>query len=298
MKAWKHALFITREGLASHALAEDLGQLVGFAATNVGSAQEALECLQEVSHFSMVVIDQTLAEGESQRLVESIKGLHKRLPIVWLSENNEPDKFGKYSPDVFLASDVIGPVFLVKTQDVVNVNAYPDKLVQVLTSAPNAIISQTLQTPVLSTEACLKYSESLHGDLCAMISFFSNRSYGMVVLNGRLDELAEICVDNELLDEQPDRYDVCDVAGEIVNQIIGIIGRDLEDIVGKTDVNIPTSFFGENISMAYNHRDPTLSVRVDHQYGTLWIDFVFLSLQITDQELEGKFLDSGEIEFF
>ena len=130
-----------------------------------------------------------------------------------------------------------------------------------------------------------------------MISFFSDRSYGLVVFNGSLAELTEVCIENELLDDQPDRYDICDVASEIVNQIVGIITRDLDKIVGKTQINIPTSFFGENMSMAYNHSAPTLSVRVDHKFGTFWIDFVFLRLDIAEDDLVDDFYLSGDIEF-
>jgi CheY-specific phosphatase CheX len=258
--------------------------------------EDILDVIAASPWLSLLVLDTSgLKKADAARLAE-VQERHPELPILCIAPPNAPSAPVAGIPTVPLtnAEDIMA-----RAEQMLSRRFYPDFVLEGMrTSAPETL-REGFKTEAQLLGVSLKLTRAVFGKMVPFISFCGPGVSGHMVLNTPVARLRSMY--RRLLPRKgaPSQDDLGDLAGEVLNQVLGKLKSHCARYGVAFDLGLPVVATGERVVVRVPRAAPAVVFDLGVPGGHLLLEFSLTSMDLSESRPAPPAAEiaSGEISF-
>jgi CheY-specific phosphatase CheX len=237
-----------------------------------------------------------LRKGDIARLAE-VQERHPELPILCVAPEGGPTAPIAGIPTVSLkdAEDIMS-----KTEEMLSRRFYPDFVLDGMRACAADTLREGFKTDAKLLSVSLKLTRAVFGKMVPFISFCGPGVSGHMVLNAPAARLRSMYKRVLARRKAPALDELGDLAGEILNQVLGRLKSHCARYGVAFDLGLPVVATGERVVVRVPRAAPAVVFDLGVPGGHIFLEFSLTTMDLgeprlpVDPSLE---LSSGEISF-
>jgi len=258
--------------------------------------EEILDVIAATPWLSLLVLDTSgLKKADAASLAE-VQDKHPELPILCIAPAGAPTAPVAGIPTVPLtdADDIMA-----KAEQLLSRRFYPDFVLDGMRACAADTLREGFKTDAKLLSVSLKLTRSVVGKMVPFISFCGPGVSGHMVLNAPVARLRSMYRRVLARKSAPTLDDLGDLAGEILNQVLGRLKSHCARYGVAFDLGLPVVATGERVIVRVPRAAPAVVFDLGVPGGHLFLEFSLTSIDLGEPRLvtAAPELPSGEISF-
>jgi len=278
-------LLVCPRAAALSTLREELKQL-DLVVTTASSYETARKIVDRVPGLSLVIIDAEAAPDQGSALLTAIKDLNRRLPVLWVG----PDHTSPFMPDEKLTSRASLQELTEAAQLLMLDELYPPRLVRAFVSACNTALTSTFECAVECAEPRLSRSVVRPGNITAFMLVNNADTTAHFLLSAEESALFALGLRMGFEATSGKRQLAVDMAGELVNQIVGCV-KTTSELLASLRIALPYVLTGEGLCVYAPSPKPSLAVQIDINSAIVTAELWFRTRVLPNPDTEQAIAD-------
>jgi CheY-specific phosphatase CheX len=257
---------------------------------------QILDVIAASPWLSLLVLDTSgLKRGDTASLAE-VQDKHPELPILCIAPPGAPAAPVAGIPTVPLtdAEDIMA-----RAEQMLSRRFYPDFVLDGLRACAADTLREGFKTDAKLLSVSLKLTRSVVGKMVPFISFCGPGVSGHMVLNAPVARLRSMYRRVLARKSAPTLDDLGDLAGEILNQVLGRLKSHCARYGVAFDLGLPVVATGERVIVRVPRAAPAVVFDLGVPGGHLFLEFSLTSIELGEPRAVAATpeLSSGEISF-
>ena len=258
--------------------------------------EEILDVIAATPWLSLLVLDTSgLKKSDTASLAE-VQEKHPELPILCIAPAGAPSAPVAGIPTVPLtdADDIMA-----KAEQMLSRRFYPDFVLDGMRACAAETLREGFKTDAKLLSVSLKLTRSVVGKMVPFISFCGPGVSGHMVLNAPVARLRSMYRRVLARKAAPTTDDLGDLAGEILNQVLGRLKSHCARYGVAFDLGLPVVASGERVIVRVPRAAPAVVFDLGVPGGHLFLEFSLTSIDLSESRTTpaSPELPSGEISF-
>jgi CheY-specific phosphatase CheX len=268
----------------------------GFRVAVCERFEEIPDVIAKSPWLSLLVLDTSgLRKGDGARLAE-VQEKHPELPVLCVAPEGGPSAPVAGIPTVSLKD---AENIMARTEEMLSRRFYPDFVLDGMRTCAAETLREGFKTDAKLLSVSLKLTRSVLGKMIPFISFCGPGVSGHMVLNAPVARLRSMYKRVLVRRTAPSVDDLGDLAGEILNQVLGRLKSHCARYGVAFDLGLPVVATGERVVVRVPRAAPAVVFDLGVPGGHIFLEFSLTSMDLADARLspaEAE-LTSGEISF-
>jgi CheY-specific phosphatase CheX len=258
--------------------------------------EEILDVIAATPWLSLLVLDTSgLKKADAASLAE-VQEKHPELPILCIAPAGAPSAPVAGIPTVPLtdADDIMA-----KAEQMLSRRFYPDFVLDGMRACAAETLREGFKTDAKLLSVSLKLTRSVVGKMVPFISFCGPGVSGHMVLNAPVARLRSMYRRVLARKSAPTLDDLGDLAGEVLNQVLGRLKSHCARYGVAFDLGLPVVATGERVIVRVPRAAPAVVFDLGVPGGHLFLEFSLTSIDLGEPRVvpAAPELPSGEISF-
>jgi hypothetical protein len=255
-----------------------------------------LDVISASPWLSLLVLDTSgLKKGDTARLAE-IQEKHPELPILCIAPPGAPAApvAGIATVPLTDASDIIA-----RAEQMLSRRFYPDFVLDGLRACAAETLCEGFKTDAKLLSVSLKLTRSVFGKMVPFISFCGPGVSGHMVLNAPVARLRSMYRRVLVRKSNPSVDDLGDLAGEILNQVLGRLKSHCARYGVAFDLGLPVVATGDRVVVRVPRAAPAVVFDLGVPGGHLLLEFSLTTMDLSEPRIIAATpeMSSGDISF-
>jgi CheY-specific phosphatase CheX len=257
---------------------------------------QILDVIAATPWLSLLVLDTSgLKKADTASLIE-VQDRHPELPILCIAPAGAPSAPVAGIPTVPLtdAEDIMA-----KAEQMLSRRFYPDFVLDGMRACAAETLREGFKTDAKLLSVSLKLTRSVVGKMVPFISFCGPGVSGHMVLNAPVARLRSMYRRVLARKSAPTTDDLGDLAGELLNQVLGRLKSHCARYGVAFDLGLPVVATGERVIIRVPRAAPAVVFDLGVPGGHILLEFSLTSIDLSEPRVAPATpeLPSGEISF-
>jgi CheY-specific phosphatase CheX len=258
--------------------------------------EEILDVIAATPWLSLLVLDTSALKKADAASLAEVQEKHPELPILCIAPAGAPSAPIAGIPTVPLtdADDIMA-----KAEQMLSRRFYPDFVLDGMRACAAETLREGFKTDAKLLSVSLKLTRSVVGKMVPFISFCGPGVSGHMVLNAPVARLRSMYRRVLARKAAPTTDDLGDLAGEILNQVLGRLKSHCARYGVAFDLGLPVVASGERVIVRVPRAAPAVVFDLGVPGGHLFLEFSLTSIDLSESHAAPATpeLPSGEISF-
>lgn len=258
--------------------------------------EEILDVIAATPWLSLLVLDTSALKKADAASLAEVQEKHPELPILCIAPAGAPSAPVAGIPTVPLtnADDIMA-----RAEQLLSRRFYPDFVLDGMRACAAETLREGFKTDAKLLSVSLKLTRSVVGKMVPFISFCGPGVSGHMVLNAPVARLRSMYRRVLSRKTAPTTDDLGDLAGEILNQVLGRLKSHCGRYGVAFDLGLPVVASGERVIVRVPRAAPAVVFDLGVPGGHLFLEFSLTSIDLGEPRVAAATpeLPSGEISF-
>ena len=257
---------------------------------------EILDVIAASPWLSLLVLETSGLKRADAAALAEVQEKHPELPILCLAPAGAPSAPIAGIPTVPLTDpeDV-----MIRAEQMLSRRFYPDFVLDGMRACAAETLKEGFKTEARLLSVSLKLTRSVVGKMVPFISFCGPGVSGHMVLNAPVARLRSMYRRVLARKSTPTLDDLGDLAGEVLNQVLGRLKSHCAKYGVAFDLGLPVVATGEKVIVRVPRAAPAVVFDMGVPGGHLFLEFSLTSIDLSEPRAvaSASELSSGDINF-
>jgi len=253
-----------------------------------------------LTEIASVIIDSEIGITAGNRLVTLIKTTHPSMPLIWRTTGQEEaSEFGRWKPDVVVQGPISKELWGAEVQPVLREHFCPPQLLDALGVICPQILLTTFETESEVSQQFVKASRNTLQPITALLPLTGDKVSGRVLVSTNIELLNTLHIRLFPELEDPGIAELEDIAGEISNQIGGLLKQFLHQYNCNVLSGVPVLLQGKRFSIRQMTEFPSIvtELLIDNEKMYIELSLDRLDVDSFGKQVRVKYERAGSVSF-